>query len=162
MALWKTCGIYDELHILIWLNSLRKTSVAAGSQRRALSLKFFSYHSVSRLSALARTDFWSIFKTSTVHTFCFCTWDFLRKLLFHSKTQLPWCVECLPARHICLCSLLQTSSAKASVRGHARPVWDYYSVHLSEYNGTRSNWSLERSSVCNIELEPLGLSAHGL
>lgn len=48
------------------------------------------------------------------------------------------------------------------VWGDARPVWNYYLVHLSEYNETRSTWSPARPSVCNIELEPLVRSAHDL
>lgn len=64
--------------------------MAAGRQRRALSITFLGYHSVSRLLALAKTDFWSIFKTSTAHTVSFCTSDPL--LRFHKITSLMFCV----------------------------------------------------------------------
>lgn len=41
-------------------------------------------------------------------------------------------------------------------------VLNYYWVHLSAHNETRSTWSAARPSICNTELEPLVHSAHCL
>lgn len=64
------------------------------------------------------------------------------------ENNFLFCFECLPALHICICSSLWISSAKASVGRHARSVWKYYLVHSSEYNETRSCWSLARPFIC--------------
>lgn len=42
-----------------------------------------------------------------------------------------------------------------SVRRHVRPVRNYYLVHVSEYNETRSTWSVAKTFVYNKELEPV-------
>lgn len=109
-----------------------------GCMARSLNLTSLGYHSVSRLFALARTDFCS----NVLYT--------LQILPFPTKKPSK-CVY-----HYCTLPTVLYYGQTVPRRvwgGHAWPVWNYYSVYLSEYNETRSLWSVARASVCYTELE---------